>query len=477
MTSRAHAAGTVLLLGACAGRPEGDLQSTQLAAPVRCDEQTPPPLAHRSPGGTPEVGIDDFVAARCRVRLIDVRTRSELHEGVIAGSEHVPLEQLANRAPGWSRDEPIVFVCRSGRRSGAAARELAEMGFTRVASLTGGILAWQEGGGGLEPYERRRPAPLPEARKHPLSLEDIRTHVADRDRVRMTKAARLLLHGTQACVDGRDAHAIVGTPGGDAGELLLALSVAEQLGRAPFSAEAVERVFGDYLDAFGHFYLHTDSEAASRWLEDAGLSADDTEDIEDAEALLREPPEPARARLLETVAEPHHVGCGHLRLSLQHAEAYGVRPGLVRDVLVAYFERLWSGDDRLEFVVLEGDHAESAILRVEMGHPVHAYSNVPLVSPRVGDTEVFVVHPEVSAFIRGQNAAFLLEEVPTLTAAGVDEQAFLTSLQSLAEQQIGETIAYLAPDLPVFEVHVGRDRITVRGAESADAEADQADSG
>ena len=407
------------------------------------------------------MGVEAFAAARCNVRIIDVRTKAELLEtGVIAGSEHIPMERIATQATGWDRDAPLVIVCRSGRRSGAAAKELREMGFTNVSSLTGGVLAWSETGRDLAAYAYHREAPFPEARKHALTVEDVRAHIADRDQVRMTKAATLLLHGTQACVDGRDAHAIVGTPGGDAGELVLALAAAEKLGSEPFSAQDVDRMFENYLEAFGHFYLHTDSHAAERWLEAVGLEFEDHDDIE---ALLHAPPAEHAQRLLDLVANPDYVGCGHLRLSLQFPEQYEVRPDLVRDVMSAYFRRLWKGDQRLEFVVLEGDHAESAILQVEMGHKVHAYSKVPLVSPRVGDTEVFVVHPQVSAFIREQNAAFLLEEVPSLMASGVSESAFLQTQQDLAGKQLTETVSRLAPDLPTFTVEVHGGDITVHG--------------
>lgn len=412
-----------------------------------------------SPGGTPEVSVDMLAANDCDLRIVDVRTRAEVEaSGVIPGSEHVRLEHVALHASGWKRDAPIVVVCRSGRRSGAAARELTEMGFEQAASLTGGVLAWEQSGRELAPFVRAaKPArPLPAVRA--LCAEDIRAHVSDRDRVRRTKAATLLLHGTQACVDGRDAHAIVGTPGGDAGELVLALATAEALGEFRFSAEDVERVFASYIEAFGHFYLHTDVHAAQRWLAAAGIVVEGDTGLAE---MLRAPPVGSQEDLLATVSKTAHVGCGHLRLSLQHSEDYGVRPALVRDVLEAYFRRLWSPDARLEFVVLEGGHAESAIVEVDMGGPVHAYSNIPLVSPRVGETEVFVVHPQVSAFIRRENAAFLLEAVPSLMASGVDEQAFLAAQHALAQQQLTETINRLAPHLPVFVAEVRGDGFDV----------------
>ncbi len=242
----------------------------------------------------------------------------------------------------------------------------------------------------------------------------------------------------------------------------MALAAAEALGGFQFSPKDVERVFASYIDAFGHFYLHTDVDAARGWLASAGVVLE--EDADPAE-VLRAPPAARREDLLATVANPEHVGCGHLRLSLQHADAYGVRPALLAEVLTAYFRRLWSADGRLEFVVLEGGHAESAIVEVDMGGPVHAYSNIPLVSPRVGATEVFVVHPQVSAFIRRENAAFLLESVPSLMASGVDEAAFLNAQHALAQQQLTETLNRLAPGLPVFVAEVRGDGFEVHPRE------------
>jgi hypothetical protein len=49
--------------------------------------------------------------------------------------------------------------------------------------------------------------------------------------VRWVKMAALLLHGKSSCVDGRDDHGVIGTPGGDAGEFLLALTSIERVDR------------------------------------------------------------------------------------------------------------------------------------------------------------------------------------------------------------------------------------------------------
>jgi rhodanese-related sulfurtransferase len=44
----------------------------------------------------------------------------------------------------WDREAPIALICRSGGRSGKAALQLLGMGFRRVISMRGGMLAVQE---------------------------------------------------------------------------------------------------------------------------------------------------------------------------------------------------------------------------------------------------------------------------------------------------------------------------------------------
>lgn len=100
----------------------------------------------RTPTGIPEVTVNWVAEHGNEVRLIDVR---EVHEysaelGHAAGTELVPLDTVAGAAQGWNREQPIVVICRSGGRSGRAALLLESMGFKRIASMAGGMLAWNE---------------------------------------------------------------------------------------------------------------------------------------------------------------------------------------------------------------------------------------------------------------------------------------------------------------------------------------------
>lgn len=99
-----------------------------------------------SPGGFPEVTPEWVAAHGAGIRLVDVREPDEItgELGHIAGSELSPLDQLAGALQATARDRPIVFVCRSGGRSGKAALLAVSLGFEQVASMRGGMLAWNQ---------------------------------------------------------------------------------------------------------------------------------------------------------------------------------------------------------------------------------------------------------------------------------------------------------------------------------------------
>jgi phage shock protein E len=68
--------------------------------------------------------------------LIDVRTAGEFASGHLDGARNIPVDQLAARAGEIGpKDQPVVVYCRSGARSAAAASNLQQLGFVRVADL------------------------------------------------------------------------------------------------------------------------------------------------------------------------------------------------------------------------------------------------------------------------------------------------------------------------------------------------------
>jgi len=82
--------------------------------------------------------------------LIDVRVEYEWEAGRIGGSRRIEINELTARADSIAKDRPIVFVCRSGNRSGFAAQAFREAGWDAY-NLAGGLIAWVEAGLALEP--------------------------------------------------------------------------------------------------------------------------------------------------------------------------------------------------------------------------------------------------------------------------------------------------------------------------------------
>jgi len=77
-------------------------------------------------------------------QIVDVREADEVAAGMIAGARHIPLGELRSRLAELDKSRPVVAVCRSGRRSAAAA-QLAAAGFTAY-TMTGGMLDWSANG-------------------------------------------------------------------------------------------------------------------------------------------------------------------------------------------------------------------------------------------------------------------------------------------------------------------------------------------
>ncbi|MFB3146931.1 MAG: rhodanese-like domain-containing protein [Nitrospirales bacterium] len=85
--------------------------------------------------------------------LLDVREDHEYATGYAQGAVHLGrgiLERdIEKLIP--DTDAEIVLYCGGGYRSVLAAVSLMEMGYTRVASMVGGIKAWRQAGLPIDP--------------------------------------------------------------------------------------------------------------------------------------------------------------------------------------------------------------------------------------------------------------------------------------------------------------------------------------
>ena len=85
--------------------------------------------------------------------LVDIREHAEYERGHIPGAVLIPrglleFELVKHLEHSASRDAPedadIILYCGTGGRSALAAKSLDDMGFNKVKSMDGGIVAWAE---------------------------------------------------------------------------------------------------------------------------------------------------------------------------------------------------------------------------------------------------------------------------------------------------------------------------------------------
>jgi rhodanese-related sulfurtransferase len=78
-------------------------------------------------------------------KLLDVREPEEYEESRIEGCTLIPLGELEERAAQeLSKSDNIVVYCAHGMRSLNGVMVLRALGFDKVRSLEGGIVAWEE---------------------------------------------------------------------------------------------------------------------------------------------------------------------------------------------------------------------------------------------------------------------------------------------------------------------------------------------
>jgi hypothetical protein len=268
-----------------------------------------------------------------------------------------------------------------------------------------------------------------------------------------------------SCVDGRAHDGVVGSPGGDAGELLLLLAAAEAEGWR-VDLDETAGLIDAWIEEFGGFYLHTDVEALAEL--GRSLAADprfvaELPEFQTAagvvetaalEGWLRSPPEPLREPLLTHLIDPEAVGCGHLRAISRASADYEVRPALAGAVISSFYRRLWSAPAGVRFVVLEGEHHERAILDVEVDleHDPSLAHEVPLVRPANAHDQVFVIHPQALAVIRARAVALLVARRPE-----IDADRLYARMHRLGTDQLAATLRHLDVHLPTVRVIIDHD--------------------
>jgi rhodanese-related sulfurtransferase len=80
--------------------------------------------------------------------ILDIRTPEEFDQGIIEGALNIDFYEptFASDLDALDKDAHYVVYCRSGNRSGQARSTFADLGFTDVTEIDGGIANWYETG-------------------------------------------------------------------------------------------------------------------------------------------------------------------------------------------------------------------------------------------------------------------------------------------------------------------------------------------
>lgn len=76
--------------------------------------------------------------------MLDVREAHELVNGMIGGAQHIPMNDIPARLEEFAnyKDQTVVLICRSGKRSAQVGQFMEHVGFTDVINLDGGMNGW-----------------------------------------------------------------------------------------------------------------------------------------------------------------------------------------------------------------------------------------------------------------------------------------------------------------------------------------------
>jgi len=91
------------------------------------------------------VQVYEAVYGADSLQLIDVRTAEEYSVSHLKNAQNICVtdNDFRDKVAGLDKNKPVYVYCKSGNRSGKAAKILMEMGFEKVYDLQGGITSWE----------------------------------------------------------------------------------------------------------------------------------------------------------------------------------------------------------------------------------------------------------------------------------------------------------------------------------------------
>jgi thioredoxin len=102
------------------------------------------------------VSFSKEIQSTAEAQILDVRTPEEYATDHIQNAQNVNWlsADFVTNTTKYNKSKPVFVYCKSGGRSHKAAEKLAELGFTQIIEMEGGILKW-EAAGLSKPAEKR----------------------------------------------------------------------------------------------------------------------------------------------------------------------------------------------------------------------------------------------------------------------------------------------------------------------------------
>ncbi len=103
-----------------------------------------------SAAGVTNMNVTEFSGkiAESGVVILDVRTPGEYMGGFIQGAQNIDFQSgnFENEIASLDKNATYALYCRSGNRSGQAAKVMHDAGFHNVYNLNGGVIDWANAG-------------------------------------------------------------------------------------------------------------------------------------------------------------------------------------------------------------------------------------------------------------------------------------------------------------------------------------------
>ena len=189
-------------------------------------------------------------------------------------------------------------------------------------------------------------------------------------------------------IDGRSSEECIRIWGGEAGELLLALAVWDDMTLqntgSPLRYTSIQKAVHSWIkyqnagNKRKYFYLSTDTDAMAfveSKLAAHNRDSEEAEDDDDGSVALdiTMPPEAQQDEILKHLMTVNGTGCPHLKMILANVDKYKLRKELVELFLTSIYRTMWNMNEPLrKRIKLYIYHAKAiGIGRDNSGHPTH----------------------------------------------------------------------------------------------------------